>query len=94
MALDRHAHDFVVRLDELVADLGGHPHRHVGLLERQRHLVEVALAGRQLRRLGVAGLLQGVDLATALSSVSVKVALAAGLRRRCGQAPGQAARWC
>ncbi len=40
--LDPHTHDFVVRIDQLVAYSHRETHGHVGLFECQRHLVNVA----------------------------------------------------
>ena len=43
-----HPHHFLVRVDELASDLGEQPHGHVGLLQRQRGLVQVSRAMRSL----------------------------------------------
>ena len=54
MRLHRHAHHFVVRVDELRAHLRGQAHRDVGLLEGEHRLVEVAGAEHTVKSLVIA----------------------------------------
>src|SRR6266702_4997935 len=80
--LHAHSHDFLVRLDDLAADLAEHPHADVGLLQRQRQLVQVALAHGRLLGLLVGLQLQGVHLGHRLAEgVGEGSALGGGGRR-------------